>query len=385
MKFAVYAIAKNEAKHAARWFESVKDADAIYVLDTGSTDGTQKILSDLGVQVNNVAFDPFRFDTARNMSLNQIDLDADWCMFIDLDETMEPGTITKIKEAITASEINGQFDSYSLNLIFTFDEVNGKRIPQITYPRECIHSRQAFYWKYPVHEMLARYEGEYNSKELPFNVYHEPDTTKDRGSYLDLLLMAVEENPDDARQAQYLGREYMYRGDYLDAIMWLRKHIDMENYGPFRSESATYISRCYQAMDGSLEEAMDEAESWALRACAEFGRAREPHCELAYMYFSCGAWESAIGMLRSALRIEKAPTDAMIHDAKYYGAWPYHLLAVCYLEIGNDVEARKNIQHAMKLSPKIDGPLANDLARILGLSHVHVNQPITGNTAEKTQ
>lgn len=383
MKFAVYAIAKNEAQHAARWFESVKDADEIYVLDTGSSDGTQKILSDLGVKVNNVAMEPFRFDTARNMSLNQVGLDVDWCMFIDLDETMEPGTITKIKEAITAAELNGSFDSFMLNMVFTFNTVDGKKIPQITYPRECIHKRQAFYWKYPVHEMLARYEGEYYFLELPFNVYHEPDTTKSRSSYLELLQLAVEEHPDDSRQVQYLGREYMYRGDYLDAIMWLRKHIDMEPHGPFRSESATYISRCYQAMDGSLEEAMDEAEAWALRACAEFGRAREPHCELAFMYFTCGAWESAIGMLRSALRIDSPPTAAMIHDAKYYGAWPYHLLAVCYQEIGSYEEARKNIQHAMALSPVIEGALANDLARILGLSHV--SQSLTSNTAEKTQ
>lgn len=53
MKLAVYAIAKNEAQHVARWYESVKDADEIVVLDTGSTDGTQKMLSDLGVRVNN--------------------------------------------------------------------------------------------------------------------------------------------------------------------------------------------------------------------------------------------------------------------------------------------------------------------------------------------
>lgn len=381
MKFAVYAIAKNEAKHVARWFEGVKDADEIVVLDTGSTDGTQKLLADLGVKVNNMVFSPFRFDTARNQSLNQVSLDADWCMFIDLDETIEPGTITKIKQEIAKSI--GMFDSFNLNLVFTFEEVNGKRIPTITYPRECIHKRQSFYWKFPVHEVLAHNEGEYKWKDLPFDVYHEPDTTKSRTSYLELLQLAVEENPDNARQAQYLGREFMYRGDYLDAIMWLRKHIDMELHGPFRCESATYISRCYQAMDGSLEEAMDEAESWALRACAEFGSAREPHCELAFMYFTCGAYESAIGMLRSALRIEKPPTAAMIHDARYYGVWPYHMLAVCYEAIGNNVEARKNIQHAMALSPKIDGALANDLAKILGLSHV--SQSLPSDTAEKAQ
>ena len=39
MKICVYAIAKNEIKFIDRWFNSVKEADYICVLDTGSTDG----------------------------------------------------------------------------------------------------------------------------------------------------------------------------------------------------------------------------------------------------------------------------------------------------------------------------------------------------------
>lgn len=43
-KVCVYAIAKDEAKFAARWAESMSEADAVYVLDTGSSDDTVKIL-----------------------------------------------------------------------------------------------------------------------------------------------------------------------------------------------------------------------------------------------------------------------------------------------------------------------------------------------------
>ena len=38
MKIVVYAICKNESKFIKRWYESMKEADSIYVLDTGSTD-----------------------------------------------------------------------------------------------------------------------------------------------------------------------------------------------------------------------------------------------------------------------------------------------------------------------------------------------------------
>ena len=41
-KVYVYAISKNEEKFVSRWVKSMKEADEIYVLDTGSTDNTRK-------------------------------------------------------------------------------------------------------------------------------------------------------------------------------------------------------------------------------------------------------------------------------------------------------------------------------------------------------
>ena len=46
-KICVYAIAKNESKFVKRWVDSMQEADAIYVLDTGSTDDTAQKLKDL--------------------------------------------------------------------------------------------------------------------------------------------------------------------------------------------------------------------------------------------------------------------------------------------------------------------------------------------------
>ena len=39
-KIYVYAISKNEEKFVDRWMDSLEAADAVYVLDTGSTDNT---------------------------------------------------------------------------------------------------------------------------------------------------------------------------------------------------------------------------------------------------------------------------------------------------------------------------------------------------------
>ena len=39
-KVCVYAICKNEEKYVDKWYNSIKDADKIFVLDTGSSDNT---------------------------------------------------------------------------------------------------------------------------------------------------------------------------------------------------------------------------------------------------------------------------------------------------------------------------------------------------------
>ena len=39
-KICIYAICKNEEKYVDKWYNSIKDADKIFVLDTGSSDNT---------------------------------------------------------------------------------------------------------------------------------------------------------------------------------------------------------------------------------------------------------------------------------------------------------------------------------------------------------
>ena len=44
---------KKEENFVSRWVESMKEADDIYVLDTGSTDNTRKLLKKLGGKGDN--------------------------------------------------------------------------------------------------------------------------------------------------------------------------------------------------------------------------------------------------------------------------------------------------------------------------------------------
>ena len=91
MKVAVYAICKNEARFAARWMASMGEADGVYVLDTGSTDGTAERLRALGAVVPEEEIIPWRFDAARNRSLALVPENVDICVCTDLDEVFHPG------------------------------------------------------------------------------------------------------------------------------------------------------------------------------------------------------------------------------------------------------------------------------------------------------
>ena len=69
MKICVYAISKNESKFVDRWYESMKEADEIYVLDTGSTDDTVEKLKKHNIKVTTKIIHPSRFDKQKNQSL----------------------------------------------------------------------------------------------------------------------------------------------------------------------------------------------------------------------------------------------------------------------------------------------------------------------------
>ena len=203
MKICVYAISKNEEKFVDRWFKSVKEADEVYVLDTGSSDNTVQKLKDNGVIVKQEIINPWRFDVARNKSLDMVPLDTDICVCLDLDEVIEKGWRKKLEEIW---EDNTNRLRYNYN--WSFDEY-GK--PAVNFYIEKIHSRNNYKWTHPVHEVLTFLSD--NEKFITtdeITVNHYPDKNKSRSSYLPLLELSVKEDPNDDRNMHYLGREYMY-------------------------------------------------------------------------------------------------------------------------------------------------------------------------------
>ena len=202
-KICIYAICKNEEKYIDTWYNSVKEADKIFILDTGSTDNTFNLLKDKEkVTIKKEIISPWRFDVARNKSLDMVDKDTDICICIDLDEILLPGW-RKILEQ------NWKEDTTRVYYTYNWKLDNNNR-PLVTFYTDKIHKRNGYKWTHPVHEVLTPVIIEHKIIIKDIILNHYPDLNKSRSNYLPLLEMSVKESPNDDRNMHYLGREYMY-------------------------------------------------------------------------------------------------------------------------------------------------------------------------------
>jgi glycosyltransferase involved in cell wall biosynthesis len=215
MKIAVYAIAKDESKFALRWADSMREADEICVLDTGSADDTADLLRSRGVTVHQEKIEPWRFDHARNRSLELVPEDVDICVCTDLDEVFEPNWREKLEAAWKPGTTRA---SYRYTWNFEADGSEGH-----VFYLDKIHARHGYAWSHPVHEVLS-WQGEGQEKRITvegMQLNHRADPKKSREQYLPLLELSVLEAPEDDRNVHYLGREYLFRGRWDDCIATL--------------------------------------------------------------------------------------------------------------------------------------------------------------------
>ncbi len=338
MKVCVYAISKNEEKFVDRWLDSVLEADKVYVLDTGSTDNTVQKLESRGAIVKVKTFEPFRFDVARNESLDMLPNDTDICVCIDLDEVIEKGWRKKLEE-IWKNDTNRLRYNYN----WSFDEY-GK--PKVNFYIEKIHSRNNYKWTHPVHEVLT-YLGEkenfITTDEITVN--HYPDNNKSRSSYLPLLELSVKEDPFDDRNMHYLGREYMYYGKYNEAIDTLIKHLNMKKatWKDERCASMRFISRCYIKLNR-----FDEAKMWLEKAIKEAPYLRDPYVEMALLEYDLNNWDEVEKYCLEALKINKN-TKSYINEPFSYNHTIYDLLSLSYYYMGKYKLALDNVNKAIEL------------------------------------
>ena len=343
MKIVVYGICKNEAGFVERWVRSMSEADEIVVLDTGSQDDTVEKLRENGVKVTSEEIKPWRFDRARNRSLELVPEDADICVCTDLDEVFEPGWRAALEKAWKKG-ISRAIYRYTWS--FTKEGREG-----VVFWIEKAHSRRGYEWVHPVHEVL-RWTGEGQPGETVkaegIQLNHYPDPEKSRGQYLPLLELSVQEDPEDDRNMHYLGREYMYKGRWDDCIRALKCHLSMKTawWADERAASMRYIARSYW-MKGERK----TAREWYVKAIAQAPHLREPYMDLAHGLYEEENWDGVVYFTGCALEIAERP-QTYICEAASWGSLPYDLRAMAFFHTGRYKEALEEAKKALDLEPE---------------------------------
>ncbi len=336
LKIAVYAISKNEEKFVKRWMQSMSEADAVYVCDTGSTDNTVEELKKLGANVKEIEVIPWRFDTARNISMDFVPHDYDVLVCTDLDEYFNKGW----REEIEKVWVKGKTTRMKYQYTWSFNDDNS---PATTFWYEKIHSKSGFRWEHPVHEILE-YDGEIPDRyaiSSKIRLEHHPDDTKSRSQYLELLELSVKETPDDDRNMHYLGREYMFRGMWDKCIETLEKHLSLPSatWLDERCASMRYMAKAYIAKGDNFF-----ARRWLYRAIAEAPYLREPYVDTARLAYDNDEWLEAYHMIEEALKIKTKP-QTYINEGY---CWDYSVYDIGAISAYNIGLKRKSLEYARK-------------------------------------
>ena len=339
-KTCVYAICKNEEKFVDRWYNSIKNSDYICVLDTGSNDNSVDKLKKLGVKVKVKKITPWRFDDARNESLKLIPNDADICIALDLDEVL----CENWKENLIRVW-NDKTDR--IRYIYNWRLENN--IPLVSFYNSKIHANGKYKWVNAVHEVL-KYIPEKKENILTTDkviINHYPDDNKSRSSYLNLLELSVKEDPQNDRNAHYLGREYMYYGKWNESIDMLINHLNLKTatWKDERCASMRFISRCYINL-----KRYDEANMWLDKAIKEAPYLRDGYVEKMLLLYNLKKYKEAIKYGLLALKIKKHE-KTYINEIFSWNETIYDVLSICYYYINDKKTGLRYLKKAIKMNP----------------------------------
>ena len=349
LKVCVYTICKNEVQFVDKWMDSMSEADLIVVTDTGSEDGTVEKLKERGAVVYVDIVKPWRFDVARNLSLDHVPEDVDICVCTDLDELFEPGWRKKLEEAWLSKKPGASIPTARTGRYLYNWSLKEDGTPNIQFYYFKVHSRKGFIWKCPVHEYL-QYIG-----KLPLEteyiegmvLSHYPDPEKSRGSYLPLLELAVEEAPEDERMRYYLGREYMYKSQWKKSIDTLKEYLALPSavWSDERCAAMRWIANsCYKIGD------FKGAYTWYYKAIAEVPDIRDPYVEFSKMCYELKDWAMAYFLTKEALKI-KDKSKTFVNMGYSWDYTPDDYCSIAAFWLGMPKESLEHAKCALQYAP----------------------------------
>lgn len=235
-------IVKDESQCIEACLESIKGADEIVIVDTGSKDNTIEICKRYTDKVYSDLWDD-NFSRSRNVSLSHCT--TDFILIIDADEVLT-SSIDKIKHTINEYWFRTYFGMY-FEVRTKGETFNSPRLfkncKEIKYIG-AIHNLPA--WNGSTSELQSRLYKSAFVIDSGYSPAHniDPERTKR------ILLKELKLRPNDTRMMYYLAKEYMNRVDIPEAVKWLEKYrsikyYDLDNWDNELADALYLLALCY--------------------------------------------------------------------------------------------------------------------------------------------
>ena len=248
MKISIFSIVKNEHEMCAGAWDSVKDADELIIVDTGSTDDTVEIAK---TYTDNVSYFKWidDFSAAKNFAMSKCS--GDWVMGLDADCRLEEGGIEKMRKAI--DKYGKDHDVINVTLVSADCPGNAHIMPKI------FRNDGSIKYSGAIHESVNKLG--YGNGEVKINYYYGPSHKLDPDRNMRILEKETKKHPNNPRWKYYLAREYYYINNWETALSLFSEYIKISKFKAEKGDAYLLVSKClFQLSRG------DEARSHCLKA-----------------------------------------------------------------------------------------------------------------------
>ena len=234
---SVSMIVRNSSDVLERCLESVKGADEIVIVDTGSEDNTmeiakrytEKVYEYWGCNEGGKKDGLFaNFADARNKALSYCT--STHILTIDADEYLEEGGMAKLKN----------FTGTALS-IRCLSEKTGEEHRQ---PR-LYKNHPDIYWKGAAHNYLPLL----GSQMSDITIYYSKNNQKKKDPDRTMRILRSEvKKHGGAREMYYLAKEYHRRSWWKKALKMYRRYVVKSKFNSEKADAFLQMARCYSAL-----------------------------------------------------------------------------------------------------------------------------------------
>lgn len=237
-------IVKDEEKHLFDCLKSVKDiTDEIIIVDTGSSDRTIEIAESFGAKI--FQFNWINdFSAARNFALSKST--GDWILYLDADETLDPGSKEKLKDICKTNYNHGVRCK-----IYNVDDINKK--PKLQSYTRLFKNSSGIEFRGKAHEQIdaSLIEKNYKIIDSDILIYHfgyniPKQAIKEKAQRnLKLLLNDYESNPSGYNAFQ-IANSYNILNDKQKTFDYFKLSLDDKHLpDEYRSLALSSIAEYY--------------------------------------------------------------------------------------------------------------------------------------------